>query len=287
MTKSNPELNIPPQPTQELAKPEMSLARLLLVSVVLLPSSAVLVSWMLILVTNNLDVAYALGVSDTFLTGLVIAAAGLVTGTVVALIGGKRGRALLVPPVAGSLVGAGIYIGFVAFERGDMLELGGLGLVTIGVGQVLGVVASTRIAVGALTGVVVAVMGMGVASASLIQAIPDPPAEVLFVLDVYTVEEETGECAGAGELASVVEGSEVLLLELPEVSGRPTEVGSVVLPEGFERGGGCVFELGNPLRLPVAGYERIDFLPESDPGVPYGISLEGNRVIVNLQRAER
>jgi hypothetical protein len=120
-----------------------------------------------------------------------------------------------------------------------------------------------------LAGVVVAVMVLGIAAAGGIQALPAAPAEVLLVLDVYTVEDTTtGECSGAGELAGVIEGSEVLLLDFSEASGRPTEVGSVVLPGGFEGGGGCMFELGNPLGLPVAGYETIDFFRSRTPVFP-------------------
>ena len=287
MTTSEPEPNIPPRPTAELQTPGASLLKTLVITAVLLPSSSIVVAWSLIVITNNLDVAYALGVSDTFLNGLVIAASGLVTGLIVARVASMRGWGVVGPPVAGLIVGVGIYLGFVAFEPGDMFELGGLSLITIGIGQVIAVVASTRIAGLPLAGVVVAVMVLGIAAAGGIQALPEAPAEVLLVLDVYTVEDTTtGECSGAGELAGVIEGSEVLLLDISEASGRPTEVGSVVLPGGFEGGGGCMFELGNPLGLPVAGYATIDFFPESDPGVPYGMSLEGNRVIVNLHRAE-
>jgi hypothetical protein len=286
MTTSEPERKSPRQPTPELSRASWSLPRLLVVTALLLPSSAVLVTWTLIIVTNNLDVAFALGVSDTLVTGLVVAASGLVTGFIAGLIATLRGWRLVGPPVAGLIVGLGIYIGFAAFEPGEIVEVGGLGLLTIGFGQVVAIVVSTRIAGLPLVGVVVAVMALGIGAAGLIQAIPPAPAEVWLVLDVYTVEETTGRCSGAGELAGVVEGSEVLLLESPEASGLPIEVGSVVLPEGSEGGGGCRFELGNPLGLPVAGYERIDFVPESDPGVPYGVSLEGNHVIVTLHRAE-
>jgi hypothetical protein len=284
MTSSEP--TIPPQPTAELPRAGVSLLKLLVVASVLLPSSAILVTWLLVVITNNLDVAYALGVSDTFLKGIVIAAAGLVTGLITALVAGLRRWELVGPPVAGMIVGVGVHLGFAAFEPGEVLQLGSLGLMTIGIGQMIAIVASTRIAGRPLAGVVLAVMVLGIAAAGLIQAIPPAPAEVLLVLDEYTVEDATGRCSGAGALAGVVEGSELLLLELPEGSGRPAEMGSVVLPKGFEGGGACRFELGSPLGLPVAGYERIDFLPESDPGVPYTVSLEGNRVIVNLHRAE-
>lgn len=286
MATSEPGPNISPRSTAEPRTAGLSLLTTVVLAAVLLPASAILVTWSLIIVVNNLDVAFALGVSDTFLNGLVIAASGLVTGLIVALVASKRGWGLAGPPLGGMVVGLGIYLGFAAFEPGEMLEVGGLDLITLGIGQVTAIVASTRVAGPPLAGAVLAIMALGIAAAGLIQSIPPAPAEVLLVLDVYTVEDTTGRCSGAGELAGVVEGTEVLLFELPETVGRATEVGSVVLPEGFEGGGGCLFELGNPLGLPVAGYEDIDFSPESDPGVPYSVSFEGDRVIVNLHRAE-
>lgn len=284
MTNSEPESNH--QPAAQSTRAGISLPLQLVVAAVLLPTSAVVVAWGLIISANNLDVAYALGISDDLVLGLVIGGAGLITGLVVALLSKRRGWRLIAPPAAGLVVGVGIYLGFVAFEPGEVVEIGGLGLVTIGLGQVIAIVGTTRLAPIPLAGAVVAVMAVGVGAAAVIQAIPEGPAEVLLVLDVYTVDETTGTCSGTEELGGVVEGSEVLLLELPEMSGRPTKVGSVVLPEGFERGGGCVFDLENPLGVPADGYENIDFLPESDPGVAYSISLQGNQVIVNLHHAE-
>jgi hypothetical protein len=275
-----------PRLAGEPSRPLLSLVGLFVLTAVLLPSSSFLIAWALIVVTNNLDVAHALGISDVLVTGLVIAGSGLVTGLVVALVSSLAGWKRLSPPVAGLVVGLGIYLGFVAFEPREIVEIGGLALITIGVGQASAIVASTRLTGLALVAVVPSIVVLGIGAAGFIQAIPAAPAEVLLVLDVYTVDETTGVCSGVEELAGVVEGSSVSLLELPEVSGRTTQVGSVVLPEGFEGDGGCMFELGNPLGRPAAGYDNIDFLPESDPGVPYGIRIEGNRVIVNLERAE-
>ena len=140
-----------------------------------------------------------------------------------------------------------------------------------------------------LVGVVGGLMlaGIGVAAAAVIQAIPEPPAEVMLVLEDYTVDRSTGECSGAGELSHVVEGSQILVLELPEISGRPQEIDSLVLGAGTEGREGCVFELGSPLGLPVAGYENIDFHPVSDPNVPKSVVFEGDRVIVKLLAPER
>lgn len=281
MTSSEPESNN--QPTAQSTRAGVSLPLQLVIAAVLLPASAFFVGWSLIIFANNLDVAFALGISDNLVLGLVIGGAGLITGLIVALLSKRRGWGLVAPPAAGLIVGVGIYLGFVAFEPGEVVEINGLGLITIGLGQVIAIVGTTRLAPIPLAGAFIAVMAVGVGAAAVIQAIPEAPAEVLLVLDVYTVDETTGTCSGAEELAGVVEGSEVLLLG---TSGRATEVGSVVLPEGFERGGGCMFDLGNPLGVPADGYENVDFLPESDPGVPYGIIIQGNQVLVNLHHAE-
>lgn len=277
MTSSEPESNN--QPAAQSTSAGISLPLQLVIAALLLPASAFFVGWFLIVFANNLDVAFALGISDNLVLGMVIGGAGLVTGLFVALLSKRRGWGLIAPPAAGLIVGVGIYVGFVAFEPGEVVEINGLGLVTIGLGQVIAIVATTRLAPIPLAGAFIAVMAVGVGAAAVIQAIPEAPTEVLLVLDVYTVDETTGTCSGAEELAGVVEGSEVFLLG---TSGRPAEVGSVVLPEGFERGGGCMFDLEDPLGAPADGYENIDFLPESDPDVPYGISIQGNQVIINL-----
>jgi hypothetical protein len=284
VTISEPESNS--QPATRPTAAEISLPVQLVTAAVLLPASGFLVAWSLIIFANNLDVAYALGVSDTLVTGLVVGGGGLIAGLVVALVSRRRGWALVAPSMAGLIVGVAIYLGFVVFERGEILETDASALITIGLGQLIAIVAATRIALWPLAGLCVALMAVGIGAAGVIQAIPEPPAEVLLVLDVYTVDETTGECSGAEELAGVVEGSEVLLLELPEVSGRPSELGSIVLTEGIETGRGCVFDLGDPLGAPAGGYENFDLLPESDPGVPYSIRIEGNQVIVNLHHAE-
>lgn len=275
-----------PSTSPGLSRAGASVVRQVVVAALLLPFSAIVFVWALIMVTNNLDVAYALGVPDDFVTGLVVGVAGLVAGLGVVLVSRLRGWRLVGPPAAGLVVGVGICLGFVAFERGAPLELAGLALITIGTGQLIAIVAAARLTGPSLAGVLVGVVGLGVGSASLLQAIPPPPAEVLLILDVYQVEQSTGECSGAGELAGIGKGSEVVLLEAPESSGMPTELGFVVLPAGTENDGSCRFELGNPLNRPVDGYANIDFHPESDPNVPYSIASEGNRVIVNLEHAE-
>jgi len=285
MSTSEPGPNLRPRPDPELSTAGVSVLRLLGAAAVLLPLSMFLVGWALIVVTNNLDVAYALGVSDTLVTWFIVASSGMATGLVVARVAGLRGWKLLAPPVAALIVGVGIYLSFAAFETGEVVDAGNLDLITVGIGEVIAIVAATRIAIGPLLGVIVAILALGIGSARFIQAIPEAPAEVLLVLDVYSLD-DTGECSGADELARVVEGSEVSLIEYQEGSGLPTEVGTVILSKGFERGGECVFELGNPLGRPAAGYENIDVQLESELGVPYSQSLQGNRVIVKLHRAE-
>lgn len=286
MTRSALDPKSPGGPPEDDRSAGVSLATLVVVAVALLPSTAILAAWALIIVTRNLDVAFALGVSDTFVNGVVVAASGLVTGTVVALVGGARRWWLVVPPAVGVIVGLGILLGFVGFAWGEGTDVGGLGLVVVAIGQVIAIVVSTRVTFHTVVGVAGAAIGLGMLVAGVVQAIPEPPAEVLLVLDVYTVDGTTGKCSGADEVAGVVEGSEVLLLEYHEVSGRPTELGSISLLAGVEGRGGCMFELGNPLGRPASGYENIDFIPESEPMVPYGVTLEGKRVIITMFGSE-
>lgn len=139
---------------------------------------------------------------------------------------------------------------------------------------------SGKTLVGVVGGLMLA--GIGAAAAVVIQAIPEPPAEVILVLEDYSVDRTTGECSGAGELSPVMEGSKILVLQVPE-NGRPVEIDSLALPAGTEGRDGCVFELGSPLGRPVAGYENIDFEPVSQPYY-FGksVAFEGRRVIVKL-----
>ncbi len=116
MPSSEPDSNH--QPAAQPSRAGISLPLQLIVAAVLLPASAVLVGWFLIILANNLDVAFALGISDNLVLGLVIGGAGLITGLVVALLSTRRGWGLAAPSAAGLLVGVGIYLGFVAFEPG-------------------------------------------------------------------------------------------------------------------------------------------------------------------------
>ena len=286
MTPSDLESNNTLESPEGDSRVGVSLATLVVVTVTLLPSSVFLVVWSLIVFTNNLDVAFALGVSDAFVSGIVIAVSGLVTGIIVAVVAKERGWRSVAPPVAGLIVGLGIFLGFLAFAPGEGVDVDNVVLIIIGVGQVIAIVASTRIAGHSLAAVAGVLVALGIAAAVVIEAIPEPRAEVVLVLDLYTVDDATGGCSGAAELAGVGEGAEVVLVEYAEMSGRPTEVGSVSLPAGVEDGGGCVFQLGSPLDRPVLGYENIDFVHESDPGVPYSISLEGKRVFISMFGSE-
>jgi hypothetical protein len=160
MTNSEPESNPPRQSAPQSPTTGIPLPLQLLVAAVLLPASAFLISWSLIIITNNLDVAYALGVSDNLVSGLVIGGSGLITGLVVALVSNRRAWGLVLPPAAGLMAGVAIYLGFVVFESGETVEIAGLGLITIGLGQVIAIVAATRLAGVALAGVFVATMAV-------------------------------------------------------------------------------------------------------------------------------
>lgn len=144
---------------------------------------------------------------------------------------------------------------------------------------------SGKTLVGVVGGLMLA--GIAAAAAAMMQAIPEPPAEVMLVLKEYTVDQSTGECSGAGELSQVVEGSKILVMQVPETAGRPVEIDSVALPAGSEGREGCVFELGNPLGRPVGGYENIDFEPASQRfHFQKSVAFEGHRVIVKLLAPE-
>lgn len=267
-------------------RPGIPLAALVVTVMFVIPLSVVAVAWALIVVTNNLDVAFALGVSDVFLFGILLAASGLIAGVVAALLGGLEGWNRIAPPVAGLLVGLSTHFAFALFERGDHLDTNDLGfIVTIWLAQTTAIVLATRLVGYRLVGAVSAVVVAGIGAAAIVQAIPEAPAEVTLVLEEYTVD-ATGNCVGAGELSGIAEGQEVRILELPETSGRPTELATLALPPGVERSSGCVFDLGNPLDRPLAGYANIDFSPVSDPNSAMTSSFEGNRMVVTYLGSE-
>lgn len=261
---------------------------LVVVVAALLPSLGLLSALALVIVTNSLDPAFALGVSDAFMNGLLVASSGLLTGLFAALLVKCRGWVLVVPPMAGLFVGLGIFLAIAASGSGERFD-NHLGLLaTVWIGQAAAIILATRVAGLTLAGAVGVLVVVGVGVAAVIQAIPETPAEVLLILEDYTYDDPPGrECWGTGEFSQVVEGSRMLLLESSEaLSGRPTEVGAVVLPAGTEGEGGCVFELGNPLGGTAVEYANIDFHHESDPNAGIGMSVEGNHVIITLGDVE-
>lgn len=256
---------------------------LALLVVALLPSFSILSALALVVVTNNLDPAFALGVSDNILNGLIIAASGVLTGLFAGGVAKGRGWKLVLPPVAALVIGLAIYSAFVVFGMGEEVDNDFGALATLWLGQATGIVLATRFAGYILAAAVGGLVVLGLGAATVVQALPEAPAEVLLILEDYTYDDPPSEeCWGSGELSGVVEGSRILLLEEPETSGFPTEVGSVVLPAGTERESGCVFELGNPLGGTPDEYGNIDFHPESDPGVGYSVSIEDQRVVIRM-----
>lgn len=114
------------------------------------------------------------------------------------------------------------------------------------------------------------------------------PVEVwVVILDSYTVDADTGECNGTGEVSGVIEGSDVFFLD--ESSG--VQLSSVSLPAGTEvfqgegdlflfpsgHEAGCVFELGE---LDVTSFD-VRF--ESDPNIGISSNSSGQRVVVRLE----
>ena len=98
------------------------------------------------------------------------------------------------------------------------------------------------------------------------------PVEVwVVILDSYTVDSDTSDCTGIGEVSEVVEGSLVFFVD--EASGA--QVSSVALPAGTEvlqsegalfllpsgHDAGCVFELGE------LNVTSLDVQFESDPNI--------------------
>ncbi len=199
----------------------------------------------LILVTNSLDPAFELGISDTLLNGILIGLGGLLAGIVVAQVARMRGGRLAVPPAVGLIVALAIYLAFAAFEPGEYLEPGTSLQVTLWIGQSVSIFLATRLTGYALVGAATTAVLVGIGVGAVLQAIPEPTTEVVLILADYTVDETTGGCSGSGELSEVVEGSRILLIEF----ANGTEVGSLVLPTGTEENTGCVFELGDPLGL--------------------------------------
>lgn len=234
--------------------------------------------------TNSLDPAFQLGISDNLFIAILVGFSGLLAGIVVGLVAGMSGKKLVVPPLVGLFVGVAIYLAFVAFEAGEYVELDRSRQVIIWIGLSASLFLATRLSGYTLVGAAAAAAVIGVGAGAVVRALPEPVAEVVLILADYTADPTTGECSGSGELSEVVEGSHVFLIDTSEavVGSTGIEKGSIVLPAGMEIAGGCRFELGDPLGQPPAEYFEILFLPESDPNVGVSANLEGHRVIITM-----
>lgn len=261
-------------------------AHTLIWSVLLPPIVFVGMAWLVIVLTNNLDAAYALGISDDLLTGILIGASGLATGLIVAVISVRSGRRLLAPTSVGVFVGLAIYVAFLYLDTGVSGDSAHTAMtLAVWFGISAGVFLAMRLSGSPLVGSILVLTLAGVGGAAIVESIPRPPTEVLLVLQDYAVDDATGVCSGTGTLSEIVAGSHMSLLKYPNAdgSGYPEEVGTIVLPTPSEGGGGCLFELGDPLGLSPAEYgESFDFLHESDPDVPYSVSVEGSRLVIEM-----
>ena len=276
----NAEANSPDSRQTDGSDRRSGWVRVAVVSVVAPPIMIFATTVGLLLVTNSLDPAFELGISDNLLNGILIGLVGLLAGIVVALVARSGGVKLVLPPLVGLFVGVAIYLAFVAFEAGEYVELDRSRQVIIWIGLSASLFLATRLTGYALVGAVTTAVIVGIGVGAVLQAIPEPTTEVVLILADYTVDETTGECSGSGELSEVMEGSRILLIEF----ANGTEVGSLVLPTGTEENTGCVFELGDPLGLSPTEYgEMIDLVPESgDPNVAVSTNLEGHRVIITM-----
>jgi hypothetical protein len=220
-------------------------ASLVAPALMILPASV-----MLIVATNSLDVAHALGVSDTTVNGILIAIGGLLAGVTVGLIAGVRRWQLIRPALAAVIVGVAIMLGLVAAGA----ENSSLPVFVL-LGQSAGILIATTMtsytALASLLVVVVAGIGVGL----VLQPAPEPNAELSFVLaENYSVNSTTGECSGSNDFSGIVEGSTASLVGTDEVEA----LGSLVLSAGVEitqtsetayllwngADTGCLFELG-------------------------------------------
>lgn len=111
---------------------------------VLLPVFALLLNVALALVTNSLDPASQLGISDTFLNAVFFAWSGLLAGFFAGLLANMRGWTLLVPPMAGLIVGLAILLTFAVFESPQVFNNRFGTFATVWIGQVVAIVLATR-----------------------------------------------------------------------------------------------------------------------------------------------
>ena len=132
----------------------------------------------LLLVTNSFDPAFELGISDNLLNGILFGLVGLLAGIVVALVARMRGADLVLPPLVGLFVGVATFLAFVAFEAGEYVEPGTSLNVTLWIGQSVSIFLATRLTGYIMVLSVGAVTVLGVGTAAIVQAQPEPVAEV-------------------------------------------------------------------------------------------------------------
>jgi hypothetical protein len=115
------------------------LTRVISVAVVSVIGVFFVFAWGLVIVTNSFDPAYVLGVSDALLIAITYPIVGFITGILVALSGGVRGRLMLTV----GLIGAGVYLAVspIAMVSGGV---GWLGAAVMWAAVVTGCVLATR-----------------------------------------------------------------------------------------------------------------------------------------------
>lgn len=136
---------------------------------VLLPSFGLLSALALVIVTNSLDPAFELGVSDTFMNGLLVASSGVLAGVFGGLLAKTRGWSLVSPPMAGLFVGLGIFLTIAASGSGERFDNHFGLLATVWIGQGAGIVLATRFAGLTLAGAVGVLVVVGIGVAAVIQ----------------------------------------------------------------------------------------------------------------------
>lgn len=211
----------------------------------------------LIMAIQNLDPAHALGISEAAAGALLVVLGGLLAGVVVGLISGVVRRRLMVPALAGAIVGVAVFLGPMALGvegRGADWPFFDEHLWVVFAGQSGGIFLATSLTGLALSGAATAVALAGIALGFVLHPAPEPPAELFLLLtEQYVVEEATGECSGSGDFSGVAEGSKAFVVGMLVEESNP-----ITLPPGREitinpdtenllwngSEGGCLFDFG-------------------------------------------
>jgi hypothetical protein len=219
------------------------------------------------------DPAVTLGISEALLNGVLVVLSGLLAGIMVGVIDQRRGLALLVPAVAGLVVGLTFYSAFSGFGRNGEFDFSGVAQIVTWLGVSAAIFITTQLSGYGMVGSVLAVSLVGAAAAVVVGSLPEAPVELVVVLESgYEIDEAAGTCWGVGELSELAEDTRLLLVN---VNG---EMGSVVLPVGSDDEG-CVFELGDQLGLSPSEYSGLHVTFESGEPMSGGMSEDGNRVV--------